>query len=283
MTLNLAQLRAFVAVADEGGFGAAADSLGISQSAVSHAVASLERTVGLPVLSRNKEPTPTSFGARILAHARAALGAATAIEALAAEHSGTASGTVRLAAPPTVCQGLLPALLDHWTRELPKVTVELFEGEDDEVTDWLAEGTVDAAVLVDPKPERGVLVGEDSFHALLRRDHPLADQARISVRDLADDTFLLSAGGCESHVRRVYRAADAVPRPAHRVRDMATLLAMVRHGIGVSVVPGLTRAMLDRRLALVPLREHVARRLVLSGPAKQPWQPAVSAVLDATR
>ena len=67
MALNLPQLRAFLAVVDEGGFGTAAEALGVTQSAVSHAVAALERTLGHPVLLRRGTPRPTAFGAEVVA------------------------------------------------------------------------------------------------------------------------------------------------------------------------------------------------------------------------
>ncbi|MCP2168654.1 DNA-binding transcriptional regulator, LysR family [Goodfellowiella coeruleoviolacea] len=283
MSVNIAQLRAFLAVVDEGGFSAAADVLGISQSAVSHAVAALERAVGCQVLVRAGRPRPTAFGDQILAHARSAVAATTAIADLAAQQGNLPTGTLRLAAPPTVCQGLLPDLLARWRLDFPRVRVRVFEGEDDEVADWLAGAAVELAVVVDPAPpERGVLVGADAFHALLRHDHPLAGEDVIDVRDLADDAFLLSCGGCEAHVREVHRLAGAVLDPVHRVRELGTLLAMIRSGMGVSVVPELVRVMLDSRLVLVPLRQRVVRRLVLAGPPHQTWHPAVTALVGAT-
>ncbi|MEU7476403.1 LysR family transcriptional regulator [Lentzea sp. NPDC042327] len=281
MTLNFAQLRAFLAVADEGGFGAAADALGITQSAVSHAVASLERSLGHPVLSRRGGTKPTAFGQEVLAHARAAVTASTAITDLAERRRGGVRGTVRLAAPPTVCQGLLPDLLTRWRAEFPQVAVRVFEGEDDEVAEWLAGGTVEAAVLVDPPPGHGAQVGEDTFHALLRTDHPLAGQSHVSVADLADDPFLLSRGGCERHVRQAHTGHPFTPR--HRVRELGTLLAMVRAGVGVSLVPGLVASMLPADLVMLPLREPVVRTLVLSGPAGREWHPAVTALVDSVR
>src|SRR4030088_987462 len=105
MSLNLAQLRAFLAVVDEGGFGAAADALGITQSAVSHAVAALERTLGFRVLARHGRPGLTAFGREGLGHARAAVAATAAMTDLAAQRGGLPTGTIKLAAPPTVCQG----------------------------------------------------------------------------------------------------------------------------------------------------------------------------------
>ncbi|MFD5829468.1 LysR substrate-binding domain-containing protein [Lentzea sp. NPDC060358] len=281
MTLNFAQLRAFLAVVDEGGFGAAAAALGVTQSAVSHAVASLERALGHPVVSRRGRSTPTPFGDELLAHARAAVTASAAITDLAERRRGGARGTIRLAAPPTVCQGLLPALLTRWREEFPQVRVRVFEGEDDEVAEWLAGGTVEAAVLVDPPPGRGAPIGEDAFHALLRTDHPLAGEREVGVADLADDPFLLSRGGCERHVRQAHAGLPFTPR--HRVRELGTLLAMVRAGVGVSLVPGLVAAMLPADLVMLPLRERVVRRLVLSGPAGREWHPAVTSLVDSVR
>lgn len=281
MSVNLSQLRAFVTVLDAGGFGAAAGVLGVSQSAVSHSVAALERALGAPVLTRHGRPRPTAFGERILGHARAAVAAATAIHDLAAQRDGRPSGTVRLAAPTTVCQGLLPGLMTRWRADLPRVEITLFEGEDDEVADWLTGGTVDLAVLVDPPPGPGVTVGRDGFHALLRDDHPLAGEAAVGVADLEDDPFLLSRGGCERQIRELFRRAGITFAPAHRIRDMGTLLAMVRAGIGISIVPGLAAAMLGPRLALVPLRERITRRLVLTGPGARPWHPAATALVAA--
>lgn len=277
--LNLAQLRAFLAVVDEGGFGTAAEALGITQSAVSHAVAALERTLGHAVLVRRGGPRLTAFGEEVIAHARAAVAASVAITDLAARRGGAARGTIKLAAPPTVCQGLLPDLLARWESEFPHVRVRVFEGEDDEVAEWLANGTVDAAVVVDPQPGHGVLVGEDAFHVLLRTDHPLAGVAEAHVADLADDPFLLSCGGCERHVRQVHSGLPF--DPLHRVRELGTLLAMVRAGIGISIVPGLVASMLVPGLALVPLRPRVVRKLVMSGPPGREWHPAVRALVDS--
>ncbi|SEM61635.1 LysR family transcriptional regulator [Nonomuraea pusilla] len=280
--VNLAQLRALVAVAEAGGFGAAGEELGISQSAVSHAIAALERALGGPVLHRGGDVRPTPLGREILPHARAAVTSADAVAAVAARRRGAPAGTVRLAAPSTVCQGLLPGLLREWQAAHPRVRVRVFEGEDGELGAWLESGTVDAAVLVDPDaaPPGALPLAEDSMHALLRDDHPLAAEPVIDVRDLDDDPFLLSEGGCERQIREIYRQAGARFRPGHRIRELATVIGMVGAGIGVSVMPGLARAMLPAGCVLVPLAPRVRRRLVLTGPAGRPWHPAVTALLE---
>ena len=282
MTVNLAQLRAFVAVVDEGGFGAAAPVLGISQSAVSHAIAALERSVGAPVLHRCGTVRPTSFGSQLLGPARDAIAAAEAITGLAAEQSRSPAGLVRLAAPPSACQGLLPPLLTWWLAEFPRVTIRVFEGEDDEVADWLRAGTVEAAVLVNPDPPQGAVIGTDTFQALLRTDHPLAGETEVNLADLADDPLLLcSCGGCERQLHDLYRRAGLRLAPAHWISELTTQLAMVRSGLGVSIVPGLVQSMLGDGLVLVPLRPTASRRLALTGPVGRPWHPALTALISS--
>lgn len=309
MGLNLAQLRALVAVADAGGFGLAAEELGVSQSAVSHAVAALERAVGGAVFHRNggggasrasgasgagggngAAVRCTALGEQLLPHARTAVMAADAVLAIAGRHGQAPSGTVRLAAPPTVCQGLLPELLREWAAVLPRIRVRVFEGDDDEVAAWLESGTADVAVLVDPEPavaghqggwRGGRVLGEDGLCALVRRDHPLAGQPVVEPRDLEDDEFLLSGGGCERQIRELYRQAGTRFAPVHRIRGLGTLIGMVRAGVGVSIVPDLARPMLPAGLVLVPVRPAVRRRLVLTGPASRPWHPAVAALVRA--
>ncbi|MEU1118160.1 MULTISPECIES: LysR family transcriptional regulator [unclassified Streptomyces] len=281
MTVNFPQLRAFLAVVDAGGFSAAAAELGVTQSAVSHAVASLERELAGPLLVRSAPVRTTALGERILPHARGALSAVRSVERVAADAAATLTGTVRLAATPTVGQGLLPALLRHWRESTPQVTVRVFEGESAEIAAWLENGTADAAVLVDPEPGPGTLLTADGYRALLRRDHPLAGERAVDIRDLEDDDFLISPGGCEERVRALHDRAGLPFVPAHRVRDLATLISMVQAGVGVTVLSEVSRPLLPVDLVLLPVTPRVSRRLVLSGPRGRLWHPAVRSLAEA--
>ncbi len=281
MTVNLPQLRAFLAVVDAGGFSAAAAELGLSQSAVSHAVASLERELTAPLLVRATPVRTTALGERVLPHARIALSAARSVERIAADATETMTGTVRLASTPTVCQGLVPGLLRHWREDQPRITVRVFEGDSAEVATWLEEGTADAAVLIDPPPGPGIQLAMDGYRALLPRDHPLADEPAVDIRDLEDDQFLISPNGCEARIRTIHNLAGLRFTPAHRVRDLATLISMVQAGIGVTVLSEVSRSLIPPDLVLLPLEPQTSRRLVLTGPQSHPWHPAVRTLAES--
>ncbi|MFD4629774.1 LysR family transcriptional regulator [Streptomyces sp. NPDC058284] len=281
MTVNLPQLRAFLAVVDTGGFSAAAADLGMSQSAVSHAVASLERELAGPLLVRASPARATALGERVLPYARSALSAVRSVEEIAADASRTLTGTVRLAATPTVCQGLLPGLLRHWRESSPRVTVRVFEGDSAEVAEWLENGTADAGVLIDPPPGPGTRLAVDGYRALLPRDHPLAGEPAVDLGDLEDDDFLLSPGGCEDRLRALHGRAGLPLAPAHRVRDLATLISMVQAGLGVTVLSEVSRSLVPPDLVLLPVTPPVSRRLVLSGPRGRVWHPAVGPLAES--
>ncbi|GAU66901.1 transcriptional regulator [Streptomyces sp. NBRC 110611] len=281
MTVNLPQLRAFLAVVDAGGFSAAAVELGMSQSAVSHAVASLERELAAPLLVRANPARATALGQQVLPHARTALAGARAVEQIAAEATETLTGTVRLAATPTVCQGLIPVLLRHWREDQPRITLRVFEGDSAEVSSWLDDGTADAAVLIDPPPGPGIQLALDHYRALLPRDHPLADEPSVDIRDLEDDQFLISPNGCEARIRAIHDLAGLRFTPTHRVRDLATLISMVQAGLGVTILSEVSCSLIPDDLVLVPLEPRTSRRLVLTGPPARPWHPAIRTLAES--
>ncbi|TFD71136.1 LysR family transcriptional regulator [Cryobacterium fucosi] len=283
MSVTLRQLGVLVAVVDEGSFGAAADALQMSQSAVSHSVAALESVAGAPLVVRAPTVATTPLGEAVLAHARSALASVRALDATVRRHlEGVAVGPVRLAAGVTASHRLVPELLNRWRVDLPGLDVRLFEGSDDELEAWLETGAVDAAVLVDPNPipHGAVILARDDFRAVLRSDHPLARETRISLGDLAEDPLLTSTSGCEPQITALHAMAGSDYAPAQRVHETSTLLGMVAAGLGVAIMPALALTMLAKNLVMVELEQHLERTLVFTGPSGRPWHPSVERMRD---
>lgn len=282
-SLTLRQLHVFVTVLEQGGFGAAADHLQMSQSAVSHALAATERVLGAPLIIRTPLTKTTTLGAAILPHARSALASMAALHATVdCQREGRTGGIVRLAAAPTASHRLVPELLKRWRTELPGLNIRLFEGGDDELPVWLSDGVVDAAVLIDPDPipAGSIVLARDDFQAVLRSDHPLAVEERIPLRDLLDDPLLVSSSGCETQINAMHTLAGLPYSPAQRVHEMSTLLGMVDAELGVAILPSLARTLLPNGLVMVKLEPHLERALVFTGPSNRPWHPSVEPMRD---
>ncbi len=283
MSVTLKQLAVFVVVTEHRSFGLAADQLGMGQSSVSHTLAALEKAVGDSLVTRSNPISATSLGQALLPHAQAALAATRAIDAVvSAHHEVKPSGTVRIAASPTASHRLVPELLALWVKELPGVQVRLFEGEDDELVQWLDTGTVDCAILVDPPttPAGGVELVRDAFKAVVQTDHPYSTQAQVSLPELLEDPLLVSSSGCEPQIRHLHALSGVDYNPAQRVRELTTLLNMVDSDLGVAVMPALAATMLPDTLTMIDLTPRLERRLVFTGPTNRPWNPHVPHMRD---
>lgn len=285
MNVTLAQLRAFLAVHDARGFSAAADENGTTQAALSYAVGSLEKTIGGKVFDRQPRLALTALGEKLLPHARASVAAADRVGLVVDVHFGRTAGTVRVAASTTACAGLVPQLVEHWGRVLPGVEVRILEGEDDEMPAWLEDGIVDAAILIDPQDvdRRAVVVARDVFEGVVRRDHPYAGRRAVGILDFLDDPVLVSDTGCRARILDICRSADPAFEPARDIRELGTVMELVAAGVGVSIIPGLGRALVPDALTLVPLEPAVQRNLVLTGPTGRAWKPLVEELVASAK
>jgi len=285
MRITLAQVHAFVSVVEKSSFSAAASDLVMTQPAISHAIKTLERTLGGPLLHRHPLITPTALGHTLLPHARATIASAQSLLIASKSHFGQHSGTVRLAASTTACQGLVPDLFRRWRQHFPDISIHLLEGHEEEMVQWLEEGVVDAAILIDPpsRAPNSITITKDSFQAVVRRDHPLAQLRQITIRELINEPFVVGASGCLPQVVGMCTEANPDFVPAQEVRELGTLISMVVGHIGVSILPSLAQHMLPKELVMIPLDRHLERDLILTGPERRPWNPFVTTLTEDLR
>ena len=157
------------------------------------------------------------------------------------------------------------SIIAQFRHRYPGVTAAVFEGTDQEVSDWIDDHTVDLGIVTGPRPDlETVPLAEDEMLAILPSGHRLAGRKEITVAGLAGEPFLMSAGGCEPAIRRLHDQHRVPLAPASRVTDMATLLAMVREGLGVSIIPALSIGTSRDGITALPLRPRAPRVLLLS-------------------
>ncbi|MFJ7441330.1 LysR family transcriptional regulator [Methylorubrum thiocyanatum] len=238
--MNLSQLRTLIAVAEAGSFTAAAEATGITQSGMSQAIAALEESLGARLLVRQRHGVElTAFGERALHHARAALGHLESLRQKAQAASGEETGSLRIAAFPSVLATVLPPLLRRFRTRHPGIDVIALETDDREVKAWLAAGSIDLGVVLDPAPDSdAVPIGQDAWVAVLPRSHPLARQPALTLAQLAAEPFVLATGGCHLHAGTLAHAAGlSLADIRMEVRDWVSAVALVREGVGVGIVP----------------------------------------------
>lgn len=280
--MNLAHWRLLVAVADAGTISAAAERVGISQSGASQAIAQLEATLGFAVFTRERRQVGvTALGEQVIEHARAMLAGLQAIRTLADDSRGLSGTRIRLASFPSVFATMLPGLLRDFQRRHPGIDVVALEGTDEEVEAWLAAGTVDVGVVLNPGNDRSaVMLGQDAWMAVLPPAHPLARRASergVALHELAAEPFILATGGCAVNGRQLLEAVGLTLSDVRvTVRDWASACVLVREGLGVALVPESTLPEDRRGLRVMPVLPVIQRMFGLvcspAGATSRPTQ-----------
>ena len=259
---TLLQLKSFLSVVDEGGFTAASRLLDLSQPAVSRAVATLERELGLPLLIRGRDGlTLTDAGAVALTHAREAVRHLGLMRSEVAALAGEVTGTLALASLPSVTGTVIAPHLRSFAERHPGVTIRLLEGSEAEVRDWLDQGAAEAGVVSLPiKGLDAAALGEQDFVAVVPADSRLAGWAEIDYAELAKEPFIRSTGGCAEVYLPIARRDGVEFDVAFEAREMSAVLEIVRAGLGVSILPSTGLEVPDGVVTL-PLVPKTVRRL----------------------
>lgn len=246
--MDLRQLEYFAAVARHRHFRRAAESLYVTQSAVSQAVRRLEAELGLELLRREPGGRPpvevTPAGAELLERAEAILADVARARAAMDEHAGTLRGGVRAAATTGDALRLAPALA-RFGREHPGVRIALTQARPGEVVDLVAKGAVEVAVAALPEAAaiaddvEVVGLGGEPLALVVAADDPLAGASGVKLWDVRDRPFVLAEPG--TALRESALAACAAegfgPVPLFEVGEPTAVRVLVGAGLGVSLVP----------------------------------------------
>ncbi len=238
-------LRAFLAVAEQLSFTRAAESLFLTQSAVSHQIARLEREVGGPLFERRGRATSlTRVGRELVGPARRVF---TALDDAMAAARGAARpglGRLRVGATAAACQHLIPEALREFRECFPDYSLSILPADSPAVLDRLAEGTLDVGVVVRAdRPDRGARVSytdlfTDELGVLVSPLHPWARAGRADRRQLGDQRLILfSRHSATFRLVERYLAKAGVPlRDFIELGSMEAIKELVKMGLGVGVV-----------------------------------------------
>ncbi|RON24347.1 LysR family transcriptional regulator [Pseudomonas brassicacearum] len=281
--MTLTQLEIFSLVAELRGFTAAANRLGISQSAVSHALKSLEQELGVELLRRHQSQVELSdIGQQLLLRARAMLGLANTLRQEAADARGMKRGTLRIGSfGPTSSIRLLPLILQHYRAAHPGIEVHIDEGPDRQVIQWLEERRIDIGFVVLPEERFDTFaLLEDQMVALLPADHALADRDNLSLSDLCNDPFVLTEAGSSELVSRLFSAARLIPNIRYRCSQLLSTLDTVSRGDALTVVAESSLPdNINSRYVKKPLSPPVIRQVGLAVLDQRQASPATLAFI----
>ncbi|MFE1290246.1 LysR family transcriptional regulator [Streptomyces sp. NPDC058751] len=235
------ELRVLVAVADAGAFSAAAEALGLTQSAVSHSVRGSERKIGAVLFDRGRTGArPTPAGDKAVAHARRVLRLLDVLtaEARGAARSDAVRGPLRIAAFRSAALHLLPPVLERLRARHPgieprvRIVREVGRGTAGEVADGKADMAI--ATLGGSAPLPPGLVASELLEEPYALVHPAGHTAPRSL-PLVD-----WAENCGSYTRDWWAGQDWIPRATVEAEDDGAVLSLVSAGHGMAIMPALS-------------------------------------------
>ena len=243
--MEFGQLRYFLKIAELGTFTRAGEELGMTQPALSRAVAKLEEELGQPVFERRARRIELTDAGRIL-QTRAEQILALVDDTLAELGDSETTGAVRVGAIPTIAPYLLPIVLRDFRDRLPGVHVVAYEETTDKLLHRCNQGEVDVAVMAAPIVGRYLeaeTLFEEELFAVLPTGHPLAARKTISLADLRQQPFvLLDDTHCLSEtILSFCRQRAFQPVAIQHTCQLATVEELVSLGHGVSLIPRMAR------------------------------------------
>lgn len=270
--MDLRSLECFVAVAEEGSVSRAAVRLHMSQPPLSVRLQALERELGVPLLVRHGRGVDlTAPGRLLLERGRRLLAELDSMRAAVRAVGEGRQGRLSVAVGRSVSPALLGEVLAGVRKTAADLVVDVAELTDAELLDRVRAGTADVGLVhVTPdareprrggEPDRGyerAVVARDQLVAVLPVDHPRAQDERLDLTDLRSRLITVgrsSSPALHAHAVAAWRSVHSAA--AVQEADSVTgVLALVRAGIGVALLPGCAATLVWENLAALPLRQH---------------------------
>ena len=240
--LDLRQLEIIRAIAETGSFTAAGHKLHVSQSAISRQILLLEDELKTPVFLRiGRRIRITPAGESLLQLSHRVFQDLTDTVAQISDSQETLRGTVRILGGMTVCLYVFPTLLSELTRQHPGIDVKIMNDSAERSIQHLRAGTGDIALLTLPVRDADMVtvpVLQEELLVVTSAKHPLTKKRKVNAQDLSAQPFVLFESG--SNTRRVvdefFASSGIEPKIVMETENVEILKALVRHGLGITIV-----------------------------------------------
>lgn len=281
--MNIDKYSVFSRTVKLGSLTKAAESFGITQSAVSHIIAGLEDEFGFKLLTRSRTGAKlTPNGARIMPIIDRILSADEELKNTAADIRGLNAGTIRIGTFTSVAVHWLPGIMKEFQRDYPNVEFKLLNGDYHDVDVWLAEGSVDVGFITLPT-ELGckcVPLLEDKILAVIPKDHALAKADSFPLKQMENEQFISLLQGSNQDARKAFDKVGVSPSIKFTTKDDYAIIAMVEQGLGVSIMPELLLEGRSEGVRVMELSPPVSRTIALAISETAGSDPAIRRFSD---
>lgn len=255
--MDVANLSAFIAIAELGSFSAAGERLHLTQPAISKRIASLEAQLENRLFDRlGREVSLTEAGRALLPRAYQIINVLDDTRRALTNLNGEVTGRLTLATSHHIGLHRLPPVLRAFTKQHPNVALDIQFLDSEVAYDEILHGRAEVAVItLAPEPYgliKAVHIWDDPLDFVAAPEHPLARQLEVSPADIARHPAVFPGNNTFTHhiVQHLFRAEGLAPNIAMSTNYLETIKMMVSIGLAWSVLP---RTMLDDQVVRLAL------------------------------
>lgn len=275
MSIKIEMLRCFAAVAEGGNLADAAAQLHRSPSAVSMMLKQFELQLGAPLFESDRKNKLTSVGVYVLEQAQTELRQFDRTVTSIKDFANSEIGSVRVASVPSVAAALLPQVLGQFRQQNPKIRIELRDMDSVSILRELHQEQIDVGIATAPANISALTrhsLLTDTFGLVCSHQHPLArSKGPLEWHDLLEETFIANEL-CSTLRSPVFRTI--YENAVLTVHNTVSLLAMVKAGLGITVLPQMVVKMNPADTVFRPIVDAGLQRqidlLYMSGKSRSP-------------
>ena len=262
------KLEALLMAVDLGSFTKAAEVLGYTQSGLTHMMNSLEKEVGFTLLERGRSGVRlTEEGERIAPAVREFLQANARLDSVIEQVASSRTEIIRVSAYASIAMHWLPGIIQRFREECPDVDVDIRMADHVDVPyELLAQGKMDA-ILVSPQDEgqyEWVHLADDPMFAVLPHDFDTQGMTAFPLAAFEARDFIMPSQGFDKDIMRIFNRIGVKPHILPTWVDDPTVISMVSHGLGVSMMTELTVRGRTDGVKLLPVEPASSRELGLA-------------------
>lgn len=286
--MDIANLRAFVEVAETRSFSTAAVQLHLTQPAVSKRIAMLESSFDARLFDRiGRAVDLTEAGRALLPRARRILAELDDSRRALSDLSGTVGGTLRLGTSHHIGLHRLPPALRAFATRYAEVTLDLHFMDSEAACHSVETGDLELAIVTLPPEARASLallpVWDDPLSVVCAPEHTLAQRRRVQIADLTHFPAILPASSTYTRqiAEQAFTELGITLRSTLSTNYLETIKMLVSVGLGWSVLP---QTMVDRQLRTLPVRGlHLQRTLGVVQHRERTLSNAARAMIELLR
>lgn len=276
----------FATVANQKTFAAAAKSLRVTPSAISHSINAFEKELGFPLFLRNRTGVRlTENGKQILPLVQEIIAAETKLNEEAAQLSGLNKGHVRIGGFSSVFINWLPEIINSFKDAHPQVGISVQQGSFNDVVEQVRLGNLDvgfATLPIDPGLEVLPLY-RDRIYCVTPLDFKPQNGHTITKDDIKHEEFILQQIDYDRETKKALDTYDVSVNSIQYSIDDASIIAMVESGLGLGILPELALEKLSGDVKRYPFAQDFYREICLVAHPKPRQTPSTKAFIQTVQ